>query len=59
MYKNKLFKKYNFLPTREMRAGINEIIAENRNISLEKAKYKKIVRPIEISLFLEFFGIEK
>jgi len=39
--KKKLFEKYYYLPEREMRKTINEIIADTRNLPIEVAKHKK------------------
>lgn len=55
--KRSLFKKYYYLPEREMRITINEIIAETRNIPLNVAKFKKKLRPSEVRLFLEAFDL--
>lgn len=58
MTKAKLFKQLYFIPFRELRECINNVIAENRNIPLEKAKYKKYLRPNEAESVKEFFGVE-
>ncbi|WP_299618826.1 hypothetical protein [uncultured Tenacibaculum sp.] len=56
--KKKLFEKYYYLPEREIRATINEIIAENRALPLEIAKFKKNLRPNEVRRFLEVYDLE-
>lgn len=58
MTKSKLFKELNFLPINELRKKVNEVIAFNRNLSLDKAKYKKIIRPNELEQIKTFFGVE-
>jgi hypothetical protein len=55
--KKKLFEKYNYLPEDEMRVVLNEIIAKNRNLAFDIAKYKKILRPTEVRLFLEAYDL--
>ncbi|CAL2114123.1 conserved hypothetical protein [Tenacibaculum sp. 190130A14a] len=55
--KKKLFEKYYYLPEREMRNTINEIIAEIRHLPLEAAKHKKKLRPSEVRKFLEAFDL--
>ncbi|MDE0535133.1 hypothetical protein [Tenacibaculum sp. L6] len=55
--KKKLFEKYYYLPEREMRATINEIIAEIRNLPFEVAKHKKKLRPSEVRRFLEVYDL--
>ena len=55
--KKKLFEKYYYLPEREIRATINEIIAETRNLPLAVAKFKKNLRPSEVRKFLEAYDL--
>lgn len=55
--KKKLFRKYHYLPEEEMRIILNEIIAKNRNLPYDRAKYKKIIRPNEVRLFLEAYDL--
>lgn len=55
--KQKIFSKFNFLSTHEMRDTLNRIIAELRNIELKEAKRKHYVRPNEYQLFIERMGI--
>ena len=55
--KGKLYIKYHYLPEREIRNTINEIIAKTRGISLELAKNKKKLRPCEVRYFLEAFDL--
>ncbi len=55
--KKTLLFKYPFIPVNEGRATINEIIAEKRNLPLEKAKYKKSLRPNEVLEFLKRYDL--
>ena len=55
--KKKLFEKYYYLPEREIRVTINEIIAETRNLPLVVAKFKKNLRPSEVRKFLEVYDL--
>ncbi len=55
--KKKLFEKYFYLPDGEMRATINEIIANNRKLPLAIAKFKKNLRPNEVQKFLELYDL--
>ncbi|MGQ3678545.1 hypothetical protein [Tenacibaculum discolor] len=55
--KKKLFEKYYYLPEREMRVTINEIIANTRNLSIEVTKHKKKLRPSEVRQFLEVYDL--
>lgn len=58
MTKSKLFATLNFIPTPELRETINNVIADNRKISLDKAKFKKCIRPNEVRIIKNYFGIE-
>lgn len=58
MTKSKLFSQLSFIPSPEFRIKVNDIIAENRKIPLQKAKYKKYLRPNEIALIKLAFGVE-
>ena len=58
MTKSELFSKFRFLPSPELRETINNIIAENRNLPLDKAKLKKYLRPNEVLKVKQHFGIE-
>lgn len=55
--KGNLFKKYYYLPEREMRNTLNEIIAETRHLTFDVAKHKKKLRPSEVRKFLEAFDL--
>lgn len=55
--KKKLFEKYYYLPEREMRVTINEIISEIRHLPFEVAKHKKKLRPSEVRRFLEVYDL--
>jgi len=55
--KSGLFKKFNYLSTPQMREAINDIISEERKISLEAAKKKHFIRPKEFKVFIEKMGI--
>lgn len=58
MTKNKLFTELRFLPSNELRIKTNEVISVNRNLPLETAKFKKYLRPNEVSEIKFFFGVE-
>lgn len=58
MTKSELFAELNFLPSDELRKIINNIIAENRKMSLDRAKLKKYVRPNEVLKVKDYFGVE-
>ena len=58
MTKSKLFSELMFIPSNELRHEINKVIAENRKIPIEKAKYKKFIRPNEVKMVKETFGVE-
>ncbi|CAM1344044.1 hypothetical protein [Tenacibaculum amylolyticum] len=55
--KKKLFETYYYLNDGEMRYAINTIIAENRKIPLDIAKFKKKLRPKEVQAFLKEFDL--
>lgn len=54
--KQVLYKKLNDLPEREVRTVINTIVSENRNLPIQKAKFKKVLYKNEVRLVMEFFG---
>ena len=56
--KKKLFEKYYYLPDGEMRITINEIIANNRNLPVAVAKFKKYLRPNEVKEFLKVYDLD-
>lgn len=58
MTKGQLFSKLKFIPIPELRKTINDIIAKNRELTLDKAKMKKYLRPNEVLKVQEYFGIE-
>lgn len=47
------------LSEREIRKGINEIIADSRKLSLDSAKFTKSVRNNELMQFVETYGLPK
>lgn len=51
--KKKLFKAYRTMPESEIRIIINEVIAENRKITVNDAKNKMKIRPAELRIFKE------
>ncbi|WP_338731200.1 hypothetical protein [Mangrovimonas cancribranchiae] len=54
-YKGSLSHDLN-MSSKEVALYINPIIAENRNISLEEAKKKSKLRPVEVVLFYNKIG---
>lgn len=56
--KKELQKKVKWVSCHEFRNEINEIIAANRNLPLEKAKYKRFLWPKEVILFLKQYDIK-
>ncbi|MGG8495951.1 hypothetical protein ACQY1Q_06020 [Tenacibaculum sp. TC6] len=56
--KKRLFGKFPFIPLPEARAVINEIIAKQRNLPIEIARYKKYLRPSEVEEYLKNYDIE-
>ena len=58
MTKSELFAELSFLPSDELRKETNNIIAENRKMSLDRAKLKKYVRPNEVLKVKDYFGVE-
>ena len=55
--KQKIYKKFHYLPTSEMRRCLNKIISEMRGLSIDQAKHKQYVRPNEYDLFVQEMGI--
>ena len=55
--KHKIFRKFYYIPTPDMRVCLNKIISELRNIPIDEAKYKQYVRPNEFKLFVVRMGI--
>lgn len=53
-----VYKRCNCVPTREVRRVILKIICNNRNISEEEAKPKKLLYPIEVKEVFKQLGIE-
>lgn len=51
--KKKLFRAYKAMPESELRIIINEVIAENRKISLDSARNQIKIRPVELRMFKE------
>lgn len=56
MYKQELFKHLNDIPEQELRDAINEIIALNRRLPIDKAKFKKVVWKNEVKMVMIHFG---
>lgn len=54
--KQELYKTLIAIPYRELRTTTNKIIAENRGLPLQQAKFKKVLRKNEVRLVMEFFG---
>ncbi|SED21747.1 hypothetical protein SAMN04489761_4658 [Tenacibaculum sp. MAR_2009_124] len=55
--KKVLLYKYKFIPVKEGRATINEIIAEKRNLPIKEAKLKRLLRPSEVIEFLKRYDL--
>lgn len=52
--KQELFQKFFYINKKDIRPVINRIISENRkNLTLEEAKRKKLIRPNEYKKFCE------
>ncbi len=58
MTKGKLFAELRFIPTQELREHTNKVIAENRKLPIEEVKYLKYLRPNEVIIVKEHFGVE-
>ncbi|WP_417198945.1 hypothetical protein [Bizionia sp.] len=54
-FKGALIQEFNMSP-KEFARYINPIIANNRNITLNEAKFLSKLRPVEIVLFYEKIG---
>ncbi len=57
--KSALYEYLIFIPTCEVREEINRIISECRKIPIEKARYKKLIRPNELKKVLDYFAVEE
>lgn len=58
MTKNKLFTQLHFISTPELREVVNQTIAINRNLTIDKAKLKRYLYPNEVLRVKEYFGVE-
>lgn len=54
--KGQLEKFFPSIPYKEAARAASEIIAKNRNIDIDVAKHKQIIRPNELDLFKKRFG---
>lgn len=54
--KQELYRLLNDIPEKELRDFVNEVIATNRKLDLEVAKYKKILRKNEVRKVMLHFG---
>lgn len=54
--KQELYRFLNDIPEKELRDYVNEVIALNRNLSVDVAKYKKMLRQNEVKQIMLHFG---